>query len=58
MMVSSPATVPAIPSRPDSSMARATTFAVPGGVRMTTRNSTSVTESTSSLVTETGSPTR
>ena len=39
-------------------MARATTFAVPGGVRMTTRNSTSVTESTSSVMTETRVPTR
>jgi hypothetical protein len=37
-------------------MARATRLAVPGGVRMTTTNSTWVIEITSSLTAETGLP--
>ena len=58
MIVSSPATVPATPSSCDSSIDRATTLAVPGGVLMTARNYTRVIESTRPLTTVSGAPTR
>jgi hypothetical protein len=48
MIVSSPATVPAMPGSAASSMRRATRLAVPGGVRITAIGATNSTDSTSS----------